>query len=407
MTTPPTSSVVDFFAIEAGEYLDRLDALLGDAHTDQPPDADALGRAARALRGSASIARHPELTELAAAIEQAAAGLRTGAVRWTTQTADAFTAAVDEYRALLRAVRSWGAADADRARRRTTELRALVPDDDAAAPRPARIVPVSALFHDDAGPHLVHRAPSPPITADQRFRQAAVPLASTLRRLIADGRRADGSTDAARQSVGEDLRGALRDLRELAESYGITPVVNFAAAREEPLARLERQALDTVESAAGALIESAGTAWARPTPPASAPAVRGTVTPPGGTAAAPTRPPTPAAMPAVSAADASTAAPAAEPATATTPRTPPTGQALVDLLETSISGISQIGTAPLDGGAREESSEEIVPVGTLLYRGRRALDRAREVRDALRAAPAPDPTLLAELYDLIDLAASG
>ena len=52
MTNPPPSGVVDFFAIEAGEYLDRLDALLRHATTDQPPDADALGRPARALRGS-------------------------------------------------------------------------------------------------------------------------------------------------------------------------------------------------------------------------------------------------------------------------------------------------------------------------------------------------------------------
>jgi hypothetical protein len=88
-------------------------------------------------------------------------------------------------------------------------------------------------------------------------------------------------------------------------------------------------------------------------------------------------------------------------------RPAPTGQALVALLETSISGISQLGAAPLDGG-QEADTEEIVPVGALLYRGRRALDRAREVRDALRAAPGtPDPTLLAELYDLLDLAASG
>jgi hypothetical protein len=49
-----------------------------------------------------------------------------------------------------------------------------------------------------------------------------------------------------------------------------------------------------------------------------------------------------------------------------------------------------------------------VPIEQLLYSGRAALDRAREVRDALRARPgAPDPALLAELYDLLDLAAAG
>ena len=50
-----------------------------------------------------------------------------------------------------------------------------------------------------------------------------------------------------------------------------------------------------------------------------------------------------------------------------------------------------------------------VSIETLLYRGRAALDRAREVRDVMRAAPdgaAADPELLAELFDLLDLAAA-
>jgi hypothetical protein len=47
----------------------------------------------------------------------------------------------------------------------------------------------------------------------------------------------------------------------------------------------------------------------------------------------------------------------------------------------------------------------VVPVEQLLYRGRAAIERARDVRDRLRATTgAPDPALLAELYDLLDLA---
>jgi hypothetical protein len=49
----------------------------------------------------------------------------------------------------------------------------------------------------------------------------------------------------------------------------------------------------------------------------------------------------------------------------------------------------------------------IVPVERLLYRGHAALTRARDVRDQLRGtAGLPDPELLAELYDLLDLAAT-
>jgi hypothetical protein len=48
--------------------------------------------------------------------------------------------------------------------------------------------------------------------------------------------------------------------------------------------------------------------------------------------------------------------------------------------------------------------EDIVPIESLLYRGRAALDRAVEIRDELRGAPSSDPTALEELFDLLELA---
>jgi hypothetical protein len=50
------------------------------------------------------------------------------------------------------------------------------------------------------------------------------------------------------------------------------------------------------------------------------------------------------------------------------------------------------------------SDEVAVPIESLLYRGRAALDRAVEIRDELRAAPADNPTALDELFDLLELA---
>ena len=46
----------------------------------------------------------------------------------------------------------------------------------------------------------------------------------------------------------------------------------------------------------------------------------------------------------------------------------------------------------------------VVPIESLLYRGRAALDREVEIRDRLRAAPASDPSALEELFDLRELA---
>ena len=46
----------EFFALEAGEYLERLALLVGSA---EPPGADELVRHARALRGAALMAGPP------------------------------------------------------------------------------------------------------------------------------------------------------------------------------------------------------------------------------------------------------------------------------------------------------------------------------------------------------------
>src|SRR3989442_15219679 len=56
----------DFFALEAGEYLERLDGLL--AKSDHP-NADELVRLARALRGSALMANQQPIARAAAGPE--------------------------------------------------------------------------------------------------------------------------------------------------------------------------------------------------------------------------------------------------------------------------------------------------------------------------------------------------
>ena len=406
-------------------------------------DGEALARDARALRGAATMARQEPLAALAGALERVAAAVRDGRLPWTPGVAESATAAVDAWRVLLWALRTWTPSETAAAAARTAELDALLVPGAARAATPTRggrVVPIRTLAPDDGRPQLVHRAPSPPASADLRFRQAAVPIASALRRLIAEAREvverapvgADGREAGARATIGADLRAAIVDLRELAESYDIGPVVGFAAAREGGLAALDPRTLDVVDGAAAALIESAGAAWARPTPPAMA-AVPPAAAPPAAPVPSPAPPAAPApepettAEPATILAEESAAAapggpvaPGGPGATAAAGYRPPTGPALVELLETGIAGIAALddqarpptptdplvavaGPPPADG---EGGAGAVVPIDALLYRGPAALARARAVRDALRRTPgAPDPALLAELYDLLDLVA--
>jgi hypothetical protein len=85
----------------------------------------------------------------------------------------------------------------------------------------------------------------------------------------------------------------------------------------------------------------------------------------------------------------------------------PTGRDLAALLDTGISALgSQLTQRPLSA-AVPIVDEQLVPIESLLLRGRAALDRARTLRNELRdSSRDPSPDELAELYDLLELAAS-
>ena len=63
--SPKPLGMSDFFALEAGEYLERLDGLLA---TGSNPSADEIVRLARALRGSALMANQHAIARTAAGI---------------------------------------------------------------------------------------------------------------------------------------------------------------------------------------------------------------------------------------------------------------------------------------------------------------------------------------------------
>src|SRR5687767_9126672 len=112
MTVP--AGLLDFFILEAGDYVERLDGLLSTAGP-AGPDLDAFVRHARALRGSATMARLEAFADLAAGIERVGRSLREGGISWSPSLASALIASVDELKILLRYVRTWGANETKRA----------------------------------------------------------------------------------------------------------------------------------------------------------------------------------------------------------------------------------------------------------------------------------------------------
>lgn len=120
MTNPLESA--DFFALEAGECLDRLEHLVSQAG---PPQADELLRASRILRGSALMAGQAQIARAAAGLEAVARAHRDHQKRWDAATREQVAQAVDEFRLLVRRVREWSEAETARAARLARGLETL------------------------------------------------------------------------------------------------------------------------------------------------------------------------------------------------------------------------------------------------------------------------------------------
>jgi hypothetical protein len=208
------------------------------------------------------MARAPEFAALAGAVERAGAAVRDGRLALDAAAIDALAAAVDACKLLVRALADWGPASRP-ARARTRRSRALL---DApprrAAPPPSRRSSPSAPSRRRPRRAARLPEPTPPDTrtalprgrrADRRDARAASSPRRARRRRRPDA----GALDAARTTLGADLGAAMRDLRDLADSYAVQPVARFASVREAPLAALDARTLELVATAVAALLEVA------------------------------------------------------------------------------------------------------------------------------------------------------
>src|SRR5512144_841503 len=116
------TAMADFFALEAGEYLERLDGLLAP---EGAPAADEFVRLSRALRGSALMANQTPIARAAAGLESLARSLREGRRGWDPGTRQVAIRTVDDLKILIRRGASWTDADSARAETLAHELEQL------------------------------------------------------------------------------------------------------------------------------------------------------------------------------------------------------------------------------------------------------------------------------------------
>ena len=90
--------MAEFFAMEAGEYLERLDALVS---ASTAPNAEEFIRLSRALRGSALMANQQPIAGAAAGLEALARALRESKVTWDAGIKQLAIRSVDDIKIVL------------------------------------------------------------------------------------------------------------------------------------------------------------------------------------------------------------------------------------------------------------------------------------------------------------------
>lgn len=361
--TPGTGGGAAFLVAETSDIADALEQLLR-----RPGEKDALASAlrhVRTLRGVASVRDLPPLPEVVDAVERAAKPLELGtqATPSVKQLA-LLTASAMLLRRISTELGAGRRPDLNSPEvRQFTAAAAAFADD---APDADRIIPITDLFHGDGGPHVVTTSPNPPTTPAERFRMEVVSQAEHLRRLVNEAKEARDA--AARQRLSRELRTALRGLEAGAQSFGEERVARIANGAMSDATALDARALDFLDRLSAVLAD---------------PRIRADELP-----AALDQLEQPAA-----------AAPPSRARAAT-----PTGRELKEFLNQGIETIGRLQHEPL----RERAplpDEAVVPIETLLYRGRAAVERAIALRDELRRhTGAPPKDVVDELYDLLDLA---
>lgn len=166
MTTP--GRLLDFFILEASEYLTRLESVVTQQGM-QPFDAAQFAADARGLRGSASMAKAGGVSKLATTVERIATGVVQGATKWDPELQRSMVGAIEDLKLLVRSARNWGAEQDARVEESLERLARYAPA--RAERKDDVIIPISQLFYNDDGLHVVYVAPNPKTHYEQQLRE--------------------------------------------------------------------------------------------------------------------------------------------------------------------------------------------------------------------------------------------
>ena len=207
MTTP--GRLLDFFTLEAGEYLTHLESL-ATRESMQPADATQFAAAARGLRGSATMAKAGSLARLATSVERIASAVVQGAISWEPELQRSLVGAIEDLKLLVRSVRQWGAEQDARVEESLGRLARYAPAREER--REDLILPISQLFYNDDGPHIVYVAPNAKTHYEQQLREqggiGAGTLSPEVKRVPTPAREASPANTKT-PARGQDLRDAL------------------------------------------------------------------------------------------------------------------------------------------------------------------------------------------------------
>jgi hypothetical protein len=235
----------DFFALEAGDCLDRLERLL--AHPEGVP-GDELVRQVRLLRGAALMAQLQPIAQAGVVFEGLARDVRDGTRPWDAGTRELALGALDDFRGLVRRAAHWDAGDEARARDLAFRLA------DAAGSRPA-----------------------PPATADAGagLRSFVARQGGQVAAALVEAARAHGTSSAPREAL-DTVMALLQPLRGLAGLSDLGTVPDLLDGIELAVTRLRQPSVapaacaPLLEAAARALADAARGEPDAPTVPAFA-----------------------------------------------------------------------------------------------------------------------------------------